>query len=123
VRISAILPVQHDPAHHLDVEVAHAEGALGGFADGRKGFWQHLVNLAAAGEAMAIFAGLIAQRLVGQSLKRRLQSVDALHSWPQVTHFALVDGAENLLCEVQHVRVLMVKAPLGRGRAREHLVI
>ena len=64
---------------------------------------------------MAVFAGLVAQRVVGERLEGRLERVDALHHGPQLADLAFVKRAENLLGEIEHVADLKVRAPDGSG--------
>jgi hypothetical protein len=94
--------VQDHPAHHLHVVMALAERALGRLAHGGESLGQDVVELGPAGQSMAVITGLVAQRLVAQRLEIRLQRVYALHGAAHGANFALIDGSEDLLGEVQH---------------------
>ena len=63
--------VQYDAAHQLHVEMALAEGALGGFAHGREGVDQDVVELGAVGELPLELLGARAQLVVGHRLQLR----------------------------------------------------
>jgi hypothetical protein len=68
-------PMEHDPAHHLDVEMALAEGPLGGLAHGGKGLHKQVVQLFAGRHPLpeTIGAGanfLVAERSFADPKKR-----------------------------------------------------
>ena len=68
-----VAQVQGGAAHQLDVEVAHAQGAGGGFADGGERLGQEVVQLLAVQVACAEPVGLLAQFGVGEGLEGALQ--------------------------------------------------
>ena len=94
--------VQDHAADQLDVEVAHAERALGGFAANGERFRQqlveHLCKLLAGGrfggDSFAKLHGLGAQRVVRQCGERGLQGVDSLDDFPVLLQQSLIATAE-----------------------------
>ena len=110
--------VQKDAAHELHVIMALTERTLGRFAHGRESLWEDIVQLGAARQLVAVFARLVPERLVRESFKGRLKRIDARHERPQLADLAVINGAENLLGEVQHVRILNVDAPFFTGRGK-----
>jgi len=75
--------------------VAHAELALGGFADGGEGFGQEVVEAFAFGEAGAELDGLIGQLGVGQGLVGWLVGGDLLDDLVERLDVAIIGGAEE----------------------------
>ena len=80
--------VQHSAGQHLHVVVALADRAPRGFAHGREGFGQQVVEGLAVAEPVAELGGLVAQRLVGQRLVLGLEGVDLRDQGPQLLDFA-----------------------------------
>ncbi|MBA7590140.1 hypothetical protein ES708_32246 [subsurface metagenome] len=68
-----------DAPHELDVEVALADGAPSGFADGGKGFGQQLVQGSAFLNPSLELVGLGAQLTIGKFLEFGLKLVDAIY--------------------------------------------
>ncbi|MBA7658626.1 hypothetical protein ES703_66585 [subsurface metagenome] len=68
-----------DAPHKLDVEVALADGAPGGFADGGKGFGQDFVQRSAFAYSVLELVGLGAQLTIGKFLEVGLELVDAIY--------------------------------------------
>ncbi len=97
-----IAPVQHDAAHQLDVVMALAERALGGFANGGESFGQQLVQALAVFMAFAEFDGLLRQRRVIKLDKVWLQRIDLVHDGTHALDLAVVGGAEKLAGDVEH---------------------
>ena len=60
--------MQHDPAHHLDIEMAHAEHADRRFTNGGECFGEDIVERLAIGQLTAELVGLCCQLLVAQRL-------------------------------------------------------
>ena len=58
--------MQHHAADHLDVEMAHAEDTLAGFADDGEGFGQQVVERLAPARRSLNSAVFGPQRLVGE---------------------------------------------------------
>ena len=106
--------VEDHAADQLDVEVAHADGALAGFADDGEGFGQDGVEgglfggdalvgvlwgvgmfAMAAGDALAELGGLVAQLLVGERLDGRLERVDLRDGRHEALDGAFVTGAKD----------------------------
>ena len=69
--------MEHHAAHELHVEVAHAEHALGGFADRGKSFRQELIDRFAGGKPGAEGGSQAGQLFVGQRRHGGFQGVDA----------------------------------------------
>ncbi len=86
--------VQDHAADQLDVEMALAERALGGFAAGREGGHQDVVQRLAVGELLLEVLRAGPQGLVRQALKLLLQRVDLGHAWQIGLDAALVGRAE-----------------------------
>src|SRR5918998_2255660 len=84
--------VQGDPAHHLNVEGAHPQGAPGGLAHHRERLGQDVVEPFAFREPLAELVRLRAQGGVGEALHLRLESRDRLDALlegldlPALTH-------------------------------------
>ena len=87
--------VQHDPAHQLHVEMALAEGALGGFAHRRKRVGQDVVELGAVGQLPLELRGPGAQLVIRQRDQLRLQLVDRHHDVREALDVAVIGGAEQ----------------------------
>ncbi len=96
---------------HLDVEVAHADGALAGFADDGEGFRQEVVEGGAfrgvnlvlvgkavdrGGDARLEFGGFVAEFFVGERQEGGLEAIDLLEERLHLFDGALVAGAEDL---------------------------
>jgi len=106
--------MEDDAADHLNVEVAHANGAFASFADDGEGFRQDGVEcflfggdalvciLWGVGDvcdgccyALAELGGLIAQSLVGERLNGRLERVNLRDGRLDALHGAFVTGAKD----------------------------
>ena len=87
--------MEHDPAHQLHVEMALAQGALGGFAHGGEGLDQQIVELDAVGELLLEVPGTRAQLVVGHRLELRLDLVDGGDDRGQALDIAVIGGAEQ----------------------------
>src|SRR3954451_4421351 len=70
--------VEHHAADHLDVEVAHAEGAPRRLAHDREGLGEQAVEGLAVAGALAQAVGLLAQLRVVEQLELGLPGVDAV---------------------------------------------
>ena len=79
----------------LNVEVALAQGALGGLADRGEGGHQQLVQVCARRQLFAEHGGACAQCLVGQGLELRLHGVDRVNLAAILGDAAVVARAEN----------------------------
>ena len=88
--------VQHHAADQLHVEVALAEGALGGFAHGGEGRHQQVVERHAFGELLAELLRARAQLCVREPHHLRFQRVDGLDLGPVGFDFAIVGAPEDL---------------------------
>ena len=105
LHLGDIAAMQHHAADQLDVEMALAEGALGGLAHHRKGFGQNIVQGLARFQPRLEGGGHGLELFVRHGLEARLQGVDLGHSAPERLDLALVGGAENLFgerAETQH---------------------
>ena len=113
VRISAMAPsCSTMPPIELHVEMALAEGALGGLAHGGEGGNEKVVERRAVGELGAEFVGAGAQRLVGERGDFRLERIDGGDLRPIGLQPAIVGAAENLLREVaEHPNDLSARRP------------
>ena len=87
--------MQHHAADQLDVEVAHAEFALAGFADDRKGLRHQVIKRLAGGVTLAELVRLGAQLLVAQDLDGGLERIDALDRLSVLFDQPVVAAAEN----------------------------
>ena len=94
--------VQHHAADELDVEVAHAERALGRLPHHGEGFFEQLVDGLAGGEPLAELRGLGLQLRVAERRHLRLQGVDRRHAIAHHFDLAVVGGAEKLSEQRQH---------------------
>ena len=68
--------VEHHAAHELHVEMALADGALGGLADGGEGFGDQILDRGAVFHPCAEGLGAGAQLIVGEGSDLRLELVD-----------------------------------------------
>ncbi len=92
--------VQDHAADELDVEMALAEGALGGLAAGGEGRYQDIVEgLAVVRELLLELGGARPQRVVGELFQLLFQRVDLRHARLIGLDPALVGRAENLAGE------------------------
>ncbi len=66
--------MQHHAADQLHVEMALTEGALGGFANGREGGHQQIVEGFAVRELLAELGGARLQGLVGTAPRSRVRA-------------------------------------------------
>ncbi len=99
--------VEDHAAHELHVEMALAERALGGFADGGEGFDEEAVELLALGEAFLEFGGLGAQGVVGELHELRFERVDGADAIHLLLDEAFVRIAEKPLrprAQASHMR-------------------
>ena len=79
LHLGDVTAMEDDAAHDLDVELAVADGADGGFADGGEGLGQEVFERFAAFQAAAELRGLAAQVVVGKRLHGRLVAGDGFH--------------------------------------------
>ncbi len=99
--------VQHHAADQLDVEMALAERALGGLADGGEGRHQEIVERLALGDLRLELGGPGLQRLVRQRRDLRLQGVDGADPGLITLDPPVVGGAEELAGErADHAEIL-----------------
>ena len=102
--------MQHHAADQLDVEMALAEGALGGLAHGGEGRNQNVVQRLAVGELLAEFGGAGLQRLVRKRRDLRLQRVDGVDAGLVSLDPPVVGGAEKLAGErADHAKFLSLR--------------
>ena len=94
--------VQDGAADQLDVEMAHAQRALGGLAHAREGLGQDVVEILALGEALAELRRLGAERVVGELLDRRLPRRRFLGDELEAAQQATFAGSEQLVQKVDH---------------------
>jgi hypothetical protein len=87
--------VQHHAAHQLDVEVALAEGALGGLANRGEGGNQEIVEGLAGGQLGAELAGAGTNLLIGEGFELGLEGVDRLDFRGITLDAAVVGRAEQ----------------------------
>ncbi len=88
-------PVQNDPAHQLNIEMALAERAFGGLAHGRKSLDEKFVEFAPLFELGAEAGGLRAQFLIRKRREARLGVVDEVDERMQAFDVAVVGGTEK----------------------------
>jgi len=88
--------VQHHAADQLDIEVAHAEHPLAGFAHDGEGFGQQGVERLAVGHACSELIGLGTQRFVGQGADPCFQRVDLPDNSGILLDQPIIAAAENL---------------------------
>ena len=88
--------VQDHAADQLHIEMALADGALGGLAHGGEGRHQDVVERCAVGDLLLEVGGARAQRLVGELLQFGLQRIDRGHARLIAANPPLVGGAEQL---------------------------
>ena len=92
-----LTPMQHDPADHLNIEVAHAEHTDAGFTDRSEGFGQQIVERFAFFQHPLELGGLGLELLVAQRRKARLISGDQLNSLVERFDVTIVGRSENSL--------------------------
>jgi hypothetical protein len=107
--------VQHHAADQLDVEVAHAYGALGGLADARKGLGQKVVEVLALVEALAELLGLGAQGVVGERGDLVLEGVDLVDALMQPLEGATLARAQDLLEDAHDAWMVSKTVLVGPG--------
>ena len=121
--------VEHHAADQLDIEMAHVDDALAGFADDGEGLGEEFVerglfggdDLFFVGQAFELgldagleVLGLGAKFFIGKLLQLRLEGADGLDAREQALHGAFVAGAEDLCeCFLDHFAT-----SLGRARGR-----
>jgi hypothetical protein len=107
--------VEDDAADHLDVKMAHLDGALAGFADDGEGFGEDvgeglffdgdalvlvfrgvLDAFERVGDALAELGGFVAELLVGEGLDGGLEVVDLFDDRHEALDGAFVTGAKDL---------------------------
>ena len=108
--------VEHHAADQLDVEVAHADRALGGLADARERLGQEVVEILALVEALAELLRLGAERVVGERGDLVLEGVDLVHALVEPLQGAALARAQDLL-EDAHGAWMVSKTARGPGRA------
>ena len=99
LHLGDIALMQHHAADQLDVEMALAEGALGGLAHGGEGRDQDVVERLAVRELLAEFGGAGLQCLVGQRDEFGLKRIDGVDAGLISLHPPVVGGAEKLAGE------------------------
>jgi hypothetical protein len=65
--------VQDHAADHLDVEMTHSERTPPGLANGRKGFWNQIIQRLTAGKKVAEFGGLRSEFVVAHGFQSRFE--------------------------------------------------
>ena len=91
--------MQHHAADQLDVEMALAEGPLGGLAHGGEGGNQDVIERLAVGKLPAELGGTGFQCLVGKRGELGLKRVDVVDAGLISLHPPVVGGAEKLAGE------------------------
>jgi hypothetical protein len=87
--------VQHHAADELNVEMALAERALGGLADGGEGLEHEVVELAPLGDLFAELEGLLTELLVRELHELRLERINPGNLGVIRLEDAVVAGAEK----------------------------
>ena len=113
--------VQNHAADQLHIEMALAEGALGGLAHGGEGGNQNVVERGAVGDLFFEFVGTRAQFVVGKLLDFRFQSIDGIDARLIAADAPVVGGTEQLAGDrADHRELLTFWAgpllPRRRGR-------
>ncbi len=109
--------VQRDPAHQLDVEVAHLHDALARLADHGKGLGQQRVERFTRRQALAERLGLGFELVVAKRLELRLQRIDALNRLAVLLEQAVVAASEELGEEIGgHMRTPGTPSPEALAR-------
>ena len=88
--------VQDHAADQLDVEMALAERALGGFAHGGEGRNQKVVERGAFGDLLLEFVGARLQRIVGERLEFLLERIDLVDPRLIAADAPLIGGSKQL---------------------------
>ncbi len=88
--------VKHHTAQQLDVEVAHAEHTLTGFANDGKGFRDQVFQHFAFFQARAEFSSFRFQLIIREFFHRRFHTVDDIDNFAHTTQRTVVTAAENL---------------------------
>ena len=88
--------VKHHTAQQLDVEVAHAEYALTGFANDGESFRDQALQRFAFFQARAEFSGFRFQLVIREFFHRRFHAVDDIDDFAHTTQRTVVTAAENL---------------------------
>ncbi len=97
--------VQHHAANQLNVEVAHLEDALAGFAAHRKGFDQQRIHARPLGDTLLEFLGLAAQLLIAQLGDLRLEGVDRRDGFLVLLDKPLVTAAKYFFKKTGNHRI------------------
>ena len=87
--------MQDHAADHLNIEVAHAEGADGAFANDREGLFKDVVQALAIIEAASEFVCLGLQFAVRERLHLGLQRVDPLDALAHRLDLSVIRGTEH----------------------------
>ena len=109
--------MQHHAADQLDVEMALAERALAGFADGGEGRRQDIVEGCPFGELLLEFAGARAQRFVGERFQLLFQGIDRFHARAIRADATVVGGTEQLTGDSADHRIILLDFGLARRSA------
>jgi hypothetical protein len=88
--------VQGDSADDLNVEVAHIEGAPGGFAHRGEGLGQQLLQGFTGGSALAEFFSAGPKLGIRELAHIGLQGVDAVHRFAHSSNLPLVAATDDL---------------------------
>ena len=97
LHLGDIALVEHDRTHHLDVEVAHPEAALGRLAHGGEGLEGQLIERFAVLEPLPELDGLGRKLLVGERLEVRLEGGDVVGLPGQTLEPPAFADAQDLL--------------------------
>ena len=109
--------MQDHATHELDIEVAHAQGALAGFTANGEGFDEQVVEGGAVVELLFELGGFGFELFVGELLDGGFEVVDGGDAGSHSTDGAVVRGAEELLQgPAEHAGFLvLMKRSEGQG--------
>ena len=102
LHLGDVAEVEGGASHDLHVVGALPDGAPGGFAHGREGLGEQVVEALAVGQALLELVRLRAQFLIRHILERRLQGVDLFGDHLEFLESSPLTGAEDLIEQFSH---------------------
>jgi hypothetical protein len=94
--------VQDHATQELDIEMAHAEHPLGGFAAHGESIGEDIVQGFALGQALLELGGLVQKLLVVERGHLGLENVDLVHEGVELFELLRIRVADDLRQQLQH---------------------
>ena len=110
-----LAPVKRDPADQLDIIMTLAERSDRRLAHRREGLRDEVVELLAAGQALAKDVGLPAQLLVGEGGDIGFEPVDRIDIFAEAADVAIVGRSEDAFCHCGEHRIPLNTRAFRKG--------